>query len=130
MGEDRKRPQEMATQDLKALVLALAASVAILATSPYAKAQAPAVGLTATITQVKPVGDNNFDILVVVDNPTNERFEWTSWSCLFFSNNTLVGEETVIVEINEPGKQSAKTWHVKTFKPFDKSECRLTRARK
>ena len=91
MGEDRKRPQEMATQDLKALVLALAASVAILATSPYAKAQAPAVGLTATITQVKPVGDNNFDILVVVDNPTTRALRMDELELLIFQQQHARG---------------------------------------
>jgi hypothetical protein len=103
--------------------LLLAAAIALTAIAP-----ASAGGLTATITQAKleTAKNNWYSILIVVDNGTNRSFEQTKWNCIFYSNNEIVGQEDIFVEANEAGKQSAKTWHVTTFKPFDKSECRLT----
>jgi hypothetical protein len=103
--------------------LLLATALALVAIAP-----ASAGDLTATITQatLENAKSNWYSILIVVDNNTNRRFEQTKWNCLFYSNNQIVGQEDIFVEANEAGKQSAKTWHVTTFKPFDKSECGLT----
>jgi hypothetical protein len=101
----------------------------LIATALLCTLASPAVcddGLVATITQVKPADDNNYSILVVVDNHANKTFKWTEWSCIFYDNNNqIVGEDNVYVDISEPGKQSAKRTYVQSFKPFDTSECRL-----
>ena len=89
-------------------------------------APASAGGLTATVTHAKPAYGDKYSILVVVDNQTNDSFKWTQWSCIFYSNGQIVGQDRIYVDNNEPGKQSAKSTYVKSFKPFDKSECRLT----
>jgi hypothetical protein len=101
--------------------LLLAAAFGLVAIAP-----ASAGGLTATVTQAKPAFADKYAILVVVDNQTNESFKSTMWSCIFYSNNQIVGQDNVLVEVIEAGKQSAATAYVKSFKPFDKSECRLT----
>jgi hypothetical protein len=102
----------------------LAAAIALTAIAP-----ASAGDLAATITQVKrEFTEGNYSILIVVDNGTNKSFEQTKWNCLFYSNNQIVGQADIFVEANEAGKQSAKTYLVTTFKPFDKSECRLSSA--
>ena len=89
-------------------------------------APASAGGLTATVTHAKPAYGDKYSILVVVDNQTNDSFKWTQWSCIFYSNGQIVGQDRIYVDNNESGKQSAKSTYVKSFKPFDKSECRLT----
>jgi hypothetical protein len=121
------RPCKGATNQWSQIMkrLLLATVLALVAIAP-----ASAGGLTATITQAKPAHDDNYSILLVVDNGTNQSFKMTEWSCVFYSNNQIVGEDSVhVYNIHEPGKQTAKGTYVKSFKPFDKSECRLTDTR-
>jgi hypothetical protein len=91
---------------------------------------ASAAGLTATITQIRPAYDDKYAVLVVVDNATNESFKRAEWSCIFYSNSQIVGQDEVYVDNNEAGKQSAKRTYIASFKPFDKSECRLKDVRR
>lgn len=107
--------------------LAIASTIAILA-GTAARAEPLPAGLTATVTQVKPAGNDDYSILLVVENASNKNFVVTKWTCLFSSGKDIVGQADIWVDASEASKQAAKTYLIRTFKPFDKSECRLTGA--
>jgi hypothetical protein len=105
---------------MKRLLLAATLGIAVIA-------PAYAGDLTATITQAKLLSGDSYNVLLVINNQTAQAFRSTKWSCVFYSNNEIVGEDSIYVDNVESGKKTPKSTMISSFRPFDKSECRLLR---
>jgi hypothetical protein len=72
---------------------------------------------------------NSTYILMSVENKSDQSFEYTLWSCVFFDKGEPVYEEESLVE-NIPPRGRAIKREIKDYGgPFDKIECRFMRSK-
>ena len=84
--------------------------------------------LSISILNIERVSESYTYLLLSVENKSNQRFEGTSWSCVFFNVGTPVFENQTAV-LNVPPHDRAIKRAVQSYGgPFDKVECRFMRS--
>jgi hypothetical protein len=68
-------------------------------------------------------------LLMQVENRSEQRFDGTTWSCVFWNNRDAVFEDTSVV-LNVPPHDRAIKRNAQDYGgPFDKVNCRLISSR-
>jgi hypothetical protein len=95
--------------------------VVLFTNSPSFAAENP---LSIRVIKIERSGDHVY-LLMSVENKSDQRFQSTNWSCVFFQKEEPVYEETNII-LNVPPHDRAIKREIQDYGgPFDKIECRL-----
>jgi hypothetical protein len=80
--------------------------------------------LSITVLKTERVGLFTY-LLFSVENKSDQRFEWTTWSCVFLDRGNPVSEGKGSVENVPPGGHAINRHLFDYGGPFDKVECRF-----
>ena len=85
--------------------------------------------LSISVLKAERSGRNSTYLLFSVENASDQKFEWTNWSCVFFNGGSPAYEERSTIE-NVPPRGRAIQRIIQAYGgPFDKIECRFMRSR-
>ena len=85
--------------------------------------------LSITVLKTERGGSSHIYLLFSVENKSDQRFESTTWSCVFLNRGNPVYEGGSLVENVPPGSHAIKRYLFDYGGPFDKIECRFMGSR-
>jgi hypothetical protein len=85
--------------------------------------------LSITILKIERSGPNYTYLLMQVENRSEQRFDGTTWSCVFSNKGDAVFENTSVVENVPPHDHAIKRAVQGYGGPFDKVDCRFMSSR-
>jgi hypothetical protein len=85
--------------------------------------------LSISVLKAERSGGDSTYLLFSVENASDQQFEWTEWSCVFFNKGDPVHEERSTIDNIPPRGRAIKRVIQDYGGPFDKIECRFMRSR-